>query len=259
MSEGFCGDACDEQLDEPASRELVASAKGVLIDWDGCLALGDRPSDDAVEFLKRHSDRAAIVSNNSTNLPHDISQILEERGVRLHPARIVLAGAEAINRALEAAPQETQILGDRRMRAHARNHGLALVREGGSLVVLLRDPQFSYTRLERAANALRRGARLIVSNPDLTHPGRRGAIVPETGSLLAALASCVDLSTLDVEIIGKPSPRLFELACAAVGVEPSQAVMIGDNPQTDMAGARAAGMKAIRFRPRAGGFFGGLL
>ena len=134
------------------------------------------------------------------------------------------------------------VLGDNRMKAHGRNHGLNIVAEDADLVVLLRDRRFTYAKLERAANALRAGARLIVANPDLTHPGPNGQVAPETGALLAALSACVGDAEVEMEIVGKPSPRLFERACRVLEVEPARAVMIGDNPATDGAGAEAFGL-----------------
>jgi 4-nitrophenyl phosphatase len=129
---------------------------------------------------------------------------------------------------------------------HAKALGLELVREKPEIVVLLRDTRFTYRKLERAANAVVRGAALIVANPDDAHPGRGGALVPETGALLAALAACVDLASVGVEMIGKPAAPLFLKACAALNIAPVEALMIGDNPATDVAGARALGMAALR-------------
>jgi 4-nitrophenyl phosphatase len=234
------------------AQELLANSAAVLLDWDGCVAFGDRPSPEAVRFLHAHRERVAIVSNNSTHLPEDFALILEWAGVRITPDRIVLAGVEALKRAVESRARRVLILGDGRMKAIARNSGLELVRDQADLVVLLRDTRFSYARLERAANSLRRGARLIVANPDATHPGCNGRLVPETGALLAALLGCVGETRIEMEIIGKPAPRLFERACKALGVRPERAVMIGDNPATDIAGADAFGLASILVGPRAG-------
>jgi HAD superfamily hydrolase (TIGR01509 family) len=43
----------------------------------------------------------------------------------------------------------------------------------------------------------------------------------------------------------KPHPLIFERALAALGVEPAEAVMVGDEIATDVAGARNAGMAGI--------------
>lgn len=227
----------------------LAQARAVLLDWDGCAAVGNQPYPMTIDFLRAYADRVAIVSNNSTLLPGDIVEVLARAGVRFPAERIILAGCEAIAVAAEAPGARALVLGPPRMKAFANRMGLTLMKTGVELVVLLRDTRFSYAKLDRAAEALRLGARLIVANPDRTHPAANGAIVPETGALLAALAACVDLERVPMEIIGKPSARLFERACRALGATPDQAVMIGDNPLTDIAGARSVGMASILVAP----------
>lgn len=49
--------------------------------------------------------------------------------------------------------------------------------------------------------------------------------------------------------IGKPDPKPFQEALKRAGVEPQQAVHIGDHPSDDIAGARRAGLQAIWFNP----------
>lgn len=232
-------------------RAAVSRAKAVLLDWDGCVALGNRPQPAALALLAQCVDRAAIVSNNSSNLPQDFVDILAQCGVRLPPERVVLAGMVALERAAELGAERVLVLSDGRMRAHARRLGLNLVRDDADLVVLLRDTRFSYARLEAAANSLKAGARLVVANPDFTHPGPLGRLTPETGSLLAALTACLPQPPA-MEIIGKPAPHLFERAVQAIGADPSATVMIGDNPDTDIAGAVAFGLQGIWIGPAAG-------
>ncbi|MBE0643025.1 MAG: HAD family hydrolase [Bacteroidetes bacterium] len=48
--------------------------------------------------------------------------------------------------------------------------------------------------------------------------------------------------------VSKPHPRMFERALDAVGASPEHAVHIGDIERTDIAGAKAMGMRAILFR-----------
>jgi putative hydrolase of the HAD superfamily len=43
----------------------------------------------------------------------------------------------------------------------------------------------------------------------------------------------------------KPHPTIFQSALQQLGVEPAQAVMVGDSLEEDVAGARALGMRAI--------------
>jgi ribonucleotide monophosphatase NagD (HAD superfamily) len=45
--------------------------------------------------------------------------------------------------------------------------------------------------------------------------------------------------------IGKPAPRLLEIAAHAVGRDPRDAVMIGDGILTDLAAANALGARTV--------------
>jgi len=43
----------------------------------------------------------------------------------------------------------------------------------------------------------------------------------------------------------KPDPRIFELACARLGVKPAQAAHVGDHHYADIVGAHAVGMRPV--------------
>jgi putative hydrolase of the HAD superfamily len=48
--------------------------------------------------------------------------------------------------------------------------------------------------------------------------------------------------------VTKPRPEIFQKALAGLGAAPSEAAHVGDLRFTDMAGARALGMRAVRFQ-----------
>ena len=48
----------------------------------------------------------------------------------------------------------------------------------------------------------------------------------------------------EAEGLRKPDPRIFARALDRMGVEPSEAMFVGDHPDVDIAGARAAGLAA---------------
>jgi ribonucleotide monophosphatase NagD (HAD superfamily) len=129
-------------------------------------------------------------------------------------------------------------LGSRSLMSYARYLGLRLTTQEPDIVLLARDRRFNYAKLMGAANAIRGGAELVVANPDLTHPGIAGRIVPETGSLLQAILACT--GPLPYRVIGKPEAELFRRALARCGA--TSAIVIGDNPATDGAGADRLGL-----------------
>jgi len=49
----------------------------------------------------------------------------------------------------------------------------------------------------------------------------------------------------DAEGVHKPDPEIFRRALTRLGVEAAQACYVGNHPEVDVAGARAAGLKAV--------------
>lgn len=47
-------------------RRALDTAKGILMDWDGCIAIENKVLPLARQLISQHADRVAIVSNNST-------------------------------------------------------------------------------------------------------------------------------------------------------------------------------------------------
>lgn len=225
--------------------DILKEASGYLIDWDGCCALDNKLLPGAARFLKLVAGQVVIVSNNSTDTPRTFLDALSRHNIELSEDRIVLAGMVALERARELRFRSALILGSSTMCAQARSMNINLVKEGPEVVILLRDTRLSYPRLERAVNALANGARLIVSNPDLTHPGANDRIKPETGAIFAALQACIDIPGDQIEFIGKPEPQVFRRGLKSLRLTAPKAVMIGDNSKTDIAGASKLGMTGI--------------
>lgn len=225
---------------------ILAGARAIFVDWDGCLAQDGRLLPGAAEFLDRTAPRSFILSNNSTDLPEDFQAFLAGEGVHIPTGRILLAGHQTIGYiAGNHEGRRIHLIANARLTAYARALGMNVTSSEPELVVLLRDTAFSYETLQTAANSIRSGAQLVVANPDLTHPAAGGAVVPETGALLAALWACVNLTADDIEIIGKPSGHLFEFALSRADAAPEETLMVGDNPITDIAGAQRCGIRAI--------------
>lgn len=62
------------------------------------------------------------------------------------------------------------------------------------------------------------------------------------------LLDCFQATTFSDEIgAAKPRPEPFLITLDAMGVQPEQAVHVGDLPETDLVGARGVGMKTILF------------
>ena len=111
------------------------------------------------------------------------------------------------------------------------------------MVALARDATLTHAKLAPALDALHRGSRLVVSNPDLTHSRPNGLPVMEAGAILQLFRACVP--DLEYTVVGKPSRTMFDVALDRFGCSAADRVMIGDNPYTDGVGSTNAGITPI--------------
>ncbi len=82
--------------------------------------------------------------------------------------------------------------------------------------------------------------------------GVRVAVVSDWDCTLAehlsrlGLGECVDAVVVSAVVgVAKPDRRLFTAALTSLGVTPGAALACGDDPARDLAGARAAGIRAV--------------
>lgn len=233
---------------------MLARYRAVLCDLDGCLVSGETVLPGAQGLIERAGARLMVLSNNSTDTAASLSARLARGGLVVAPERMVLAGVAAIDLVARRSPgARVFVCGSGATVGYAIESGLQADEKTPEYVILTRDTGFSYGRLQAVLGYLKRGARLVVANADATHPGADGVPVPETGALLAAVREC--LPALRFEVVGKPQPALFRAALDRLGVSPGEAVLIGDNPATDGAGAKAAGVDFIQIGEAAGARF----
>jgi 4-nitrophenyl phosphatase len=88
--------------------------------------------------------------------------------------------------------------------------------------------KFTFDAVDRAARAVRDGARLVGTNEDPTFPTPDG-LVPGAGALLAAVATAAQATPL---VAGKPHQPTADAITARVGAGELRAT-VGDRPATD--------------------------
>jgi 4-nitrophenyl phosphatase len=150
--------------------------------------------------------------------------------------RVMAIGAEGLREELTEAGFQTTMAGD----VTAAVPGGALPESYDALIVGL-DPSFDYARLASGMSAVAAGARLIATNADARYPTPTG-FLPGAGSIVASLAAATGVMP---EVIGKPEPAMFRAIIEASGVPAAQTVVVGDNPASDIMGARRAGCASI--------------
>jgi glycerol-1-phosphatase len=199
-----------------------------LLDLDGCVWVGDKPTPGAVEAvaaLRAAGRRLAFVTNDARHGEDDFVRKLWGLGFQAAREEIVTAfviGSEAVHR-------------------HVTDAGLRILNHSdmadrADVVVVSGHERFDFAELRGAVQAVLRGAEVWCTSRDATFPMPDGPW-PATGSVVAAVEAATGV---DVRSVGKPEPQLFLTALDRLG--DGRALVIGDRLDADVAGARAAGI-----------------
>ncbi|HUG38211.1 MAG TPA: HAD-IA family hydrolase, partial [Candidatus Limnocylindrales bacterium] len=89
----------------------------------------------------------------------------------------------------------------------------------------------------------------LTPNLDPRLPVEGDDFLPGCGAVVEAVATAAGVRPI---VVGKPEPHLFELALGRMGLTAEEAAMVGDSVDSDVRGARRAGMTAILFAPNGG-------
>lgn len=97
-------------------------------------------------------------------------------------------------------------------------------------VVVGESRNYNLDTVTHAVNLVKRGAKLIGTNPDRTGPIEKG-IMPATGSLIAPISLATGR---DPYFVGKPNPLMMRHALKRLGSRREETAIIGDRMDTDV-------------------------
>lgn len=221
----------------------MSKIRGVLIDLSGVLYVGRDPVPGAAEALQRLRGSGLPVrflTNTTRQTRRSLLGQLTELGFAMDERELFTAPVAALKQ-----------VQDRGLRPHllvhpdllAEFHGVA-TRDPDAVVLGDAGDRFTYAALNRAFRLLMDGAPLIAMGRNRYFKEPDGLSL-DLGPFVAAL-ECA--SGVAAEITGKPAPAFFETALDDMGVDPEDAVMIGDDLPNDIGGAQALGLRAVLVR-----------
>lgn len=211
---------------------------GVVFDLDGVVYRGEAAlpgAAEAVAGVRAAGRGVAFVTNNAARTPDQIVDKLVGLGIPVQADEIVTSSLAAAT--LLEPGDRCLVIGMDGLRGALAERGCIEVTEPDDtdVVVVGFDRELVWDDLRRATVALHRGARFVGTNADATFPSPEG-LWPGNGAVLAALSAATERRP---EIAGKPEAPMFQ--AAADRLPEGRLLMIGDRPQTDIAGAHALG------------------
>jgi HAD superfamily hydrolase (TIGR01458 family) len=225
------------------------NCQAVLLDIDGVLTVSWRALPGAVEAvasLRAAGYRLRFVTNTTSRARPVLSETLAEAGFDIAADEIYTAAA-ATGAYLRKTHPGARCFLLTSGGLGADFEGIALAETGESADVVVvggAGIEFGYDALNHAFHLLQTGVPLVAMHRNVYWQTRDGLSL-DAGPYIRALEQAAGV---EAAVIGKPAPGFYEQALADLGVTAERVVMVGDDIEADVRGAKAAGITAVLVR-----------
>jgi len=219
---------------------MTLPVKAILLDLDGVLYVGQKPvpgAIDAFKRLRRKGVPVAGVTNTTTQAKAHVLNKLQALGFDFVIGEIHTPAALAVHRIGKASAAffvREQLREDfSNVRVNKTHPDFIVMGDIGS-------GGYEPARLQRIFDMIMDGAELLALHKNRFWQKPEGLIL-DLGTYVAAIEYATGKPAT---VLGKPSASFFHLICKRLGVPPGASLMVGDDIESDIGGAMAAGLKA---------------
>ncbi|UCE66358.1 MAG: HAD hydrolase-like protein [Candidatus Zixiibacteriota bacterium] len=223
----------------------------LLLDIEGTIVLDKRytPVPGSVRWfnsLAKKGVKARLVTNNTTESPDHLYDILRKRGFKF--ARddfftcLTVALARMKRNPAKGGAKSCLVFGKQAVKKYLRQNGIKPMDSKNVDAVLIgHDPTVTYKKLNTAVGAIiENGAKLYTLHRNRRFVDENREIVMSSGPIAKALENAC---LVRASLCGKPDRRFYLSSIKGWDVERSEILMVSDDPFADLIGAKKIGMK----------------
>ena len=214
----------------------MQGVRAILLDLDGVLYVGDAPIAGAKEAVRALADAGFLLAGITNTTTKPVRAIREKLARMGFPAFPIYTPAALARRHIGARRAWLVV-------REALKEDFAGVREDAAQpeVIVMGDvggagyaPELVQTIFRHVMD----GAELVALHKNRFWQTEEG-LVADLGAWVAAVEYATGKQAL---VLGKPSRDFFHAACRALGAAPSETLVVGDDVESDVGGAQAAGL-----------------
>lgn len=227
---------------------MLQDIKGLVVDLDGCVYVGENPIPGAVETLNklRKSLKILYLTNNSTLTRRQYADKLKKMGIDVEVSEILTSGYAAAKYIRRQRPRAKVLaVGEDGVVLEAAGLGLEIVDhvewKKADYVVVGLDRKLTYEKVAHAALAVSHGAFYVATNLDHVYPSEEG-FLPGAGSIAAIITTATSIKPF---VVGKPEKEISLQALEILQLPSEQVIFVGDRVDTDVKAAKAVGCRSV--------------
>jgi HAD superfamily hydrolase (TIGR01450 family) len=219
----------------------------LLLDIEGTIVLDKRytPVPGSVRWfnsLVKKGAKARLVTNNTTESPEDLYDILHKKGFRFAKDDFFTCLTVALARMKRNRVESCLAFAYPGVKSYLQKNGIKPLNSKNVDAVLIgHDPTLTYKKLNTAVGAIiENGAKLYTLHRNRRFVDENREIVMSSGPIAKALENAC---LVRASLCGKPDRRFYLSSIKGWDVEPSEILMVSDDPFADLIGAKKIGMK----------------
>jgi|SRR5450759_1625748 len=214
--------------------ENIKGKSGFIIDMDGVIYHGNKLLPGVTEFvnwLETSGKKYLFLTNSPERTPRELQEKMKRLGITIGEEHFYTSAIATASFLSSQNPNgSAYIIGDAGLIHAMYSVGYTVNNVNPDYVVVGDTHSYNFEKIELAVNLVRRGARLIGTNPDVSGPVENG-ITPSTKALIAPIEIA---SGKKAYYVGKPNPLMMRSALKILGVKREDAIVIGDRMDTDV-------------------------
>ena len=226
----------------------LSRKKLFLFDLDGVLTVGKESprklgGTKVINKIRAKKMKLFVLTNDSTDTVETVLERLQRFDIPVKYEEILTSAKLTAQYVAKRHPKGTYFLvGERGLEEELNKEGLRRTRgRKADVVVVGLDRWLTYDKLDKAAEVARNGASIVACHYAKLYMFK-DRVAMAVGPIVRAVEFASDKKAV---AIGKPSRLMFELALEKAGCGPKDAVMVGDQEETDILGARKMGITSI--------------
>lgn len=214
--------------------DQLRKKRGFIIDMDGVIYHGNHLLPGVHKFLdwlRKEEINFLFLTNSCERSPRELQEKMDRLGIRVAASHFYTSAlATASFLASQRPGGSAYVIGEAGLINALYEAGFSMNDINPDYVVMGMTRSYSYEKIERAINLVRKGAKLIGTNPDLTDKMGKD-IAPATGALI----SPIELATgIQAYFVGKPSPIMMRVGLRMLGCTREETAIVGDRMDTDI-------------------------
>ena len=226
--------------------EALLDKKAFICDMDGVIYHGNLLLDGVKEFvdwLGETGKQFIFLTNSSERSPRELKQKLMRLGLDVGEEHFYTSALATASFLKSQCPGgSVYVIGEPGLVGALYDAGFSMNDINPDYVVVGETSSYSYEKILRAVALVRRGAKLIGTNPDITGPIENG-IAPATKALISPIEMTVGKQAY---FVGKPNPLMMKHALRRLnGVGTADTAIIGDRMDTDVVAGLEAEMDTV--------------